>query len=321
MDSIPDSYAKEYARSMHHAVIGLLTVGLGFMMGHPLPLILGVTVYGLSWLYVPDMGFFRAGIDARRAAVKAGVDAERVAEFLRRRDALLISLARERRVRYELLSAVCLDIEGAGADSSAAAGRDPSDLRMRRLDELMWTFLRLLSIEETMEKFLETERREDVPAVLRDAEAEMRRITEELKQLEAQGPSPALESRTRYMNSRLERLEVLRKRQERLQQGKDNLDLVLAEQERLEQQIKLIRADAIATKNSDALSAKIDATVSHLETTNQWLSELDQFKDLSPELPHMDARVGHRSSAEPLLTAEAVVTPRRSSRSRQPTTS
>ena len=82
------------------------------------------------------------------------------------------------------------------------------------------------------------------------------------------------------------------KRAERLGTGRANLALVIAEQERLEQQIKLIRADAIATRNAVALSARIDATVENLEQTNQWLSEMDQFRDLMGDVPLSGTRAG-----------------------------
>ena len=98
---------------------------------------------------------------------------------------------------------------------------------------------------------------------------------------------------------RTERLETLVKRAERLGTGRANLTLVIAEQERLEQQIKLIRADAIATRNAVALSARIDATVENLEQTNQWLSEMDQFRDLMGDVPLTGTRAGFGEPAAP----------------------
>ena len=41
----------------------------------------------------------------------------------------------------------------------------------------------LLGIEESLEQFLESERREDLPSVLKEAEAEARRLTGELEAL------------------------------------------------------------------------------------------------------------------------------------------
>ena len=175
----------------------------------------------------------------------------------------------------------------------------------------MWTYLRLLGIEESLEQFLETERREDLPAVLTDAEAEAARLTSEIDALKARGDNAALETKQRYAGSRLERLEVLRKRRQRLQQAQENLALVLSEQDRLDQQIKLIRADAVATKNAEALTARIDATVEHLDETNKWLSELDEFKDLVADMPSTELRVGYAATVLPPLLDQAQPQPGR----------
>src|SRR4029077_14562048 len=151
-------------------------------------------------------------------------------------------------------------------------------------------------IEESLDDFLETERREDVPSILKEGEAEAARLTSEVDALKAKGSDPTLETKQRYLGSRLERLEVLRKRQQRCEQAQANLDLVVSEQDRLEQQIKLIRADAVATKNAEALTARIDATVEHLDQTNNWLSEMDEFKDLVGDMPPTEQRVGYQAS-------------------------
>ena len=77
-----------------------------------------------------------------------------------------------------------------------------------------------------------------------------------------------------------------------LEQAKANLALVGSEQERLDQQIKLIRADSVATRNAAALTARIDATVENLEHTNKWLSEMDQFRDIVTDMPLATGRAG-----------------------------
>jgi hypothetical protein len=261
------------------------------------------------------MPFFRRWVDGRRAAAQRAADTQKVAEFVRRRDALVASLSSTRRDRYSRLSEVCRDIETASADNLLASADPATDPRLRKLDELMWTYLRLLGIEESLEKFLETERRENLPDLLKDAEAEAARLTGEVDALKAKGPSSAFESKQRYLGSRLERLEVLRKREQRIQQAQDNLSLVVAEQDRLDQQIKLIRADAVATKNAEALTARIDATVEHLDQTNKWLSELDEFKDLVADMPATELRVGYNAATpQPLLTQAQVVARRESIR-------
>jgi len=304
MESQTPQYRREFWRSPHHAGFALATLGLGFLSASPLGLILGATAYILGWIYLPDLGFFKRWVDRRHEAARQAADLAKVQEFIQRRDALIHSLSSALSQRYHRLVEVCRDIESASTDSPLAASGAGGDPRLRKLDELMWTYLRLLGIEESLQRFLETERREDLPALVKEAEDEAARLTRELEELKAKGGGPVFETRQRYLNSRLERLEVLRKRLARVEQARANLALVLAEQERLDQQIKLIRADAVASKNADALTARIDATVEHLDQTNKWLSEMDEFKDLVADMPPTDRRVGYEAARVPPMLPE-----------------
>jgi len=305
MDDQPPNYRREFLGSPHHAAFGLLTLGVAFLSANLLGLIVGGTLYTLGWLHLPDMPFFRRWVDRRHEVARRAAEVQKVADFVRRRDALLDSLTPSRRERYSRLAVVCRDIEVASADNPLASPDPASDPRLRKLDELMWTYLRLLGIEESLEQFLETERREDLPAILEAAQTEATSLTAEVDALKAKRDNSTLETRQRYLGSRLERLEVLRKRQQRIQQAQENLALVMSEQDRLDQQIKLIRADAVATKNAEALTARIDATVEHLDQTNKWLSELDEFKDLVPDMPSTELRVGYAAAATPPLLEQA----------------
>src|SRR5437667_6688012 len=303
MDDQPPNYRREFLGSPHHAAFGLLTLGVGFLSANLLGLIVGGTLYTLGWIHLPEMPLFRRWVDRRHETTRRAAEAQQVADFVRRREALLDSLSASRRERYSRLAAVCRDIETASADNPLASPDPASDPRLRKLDELMWTYLRLLGIEESLEQFLETERREDLPAILEAAQTEATSLTAEVDALKAKRDNSTLETRQRYLGSRLERLEVLRKRQQRIQQAQENLALVMSEQDRLDQQIKLIRADAVATKNAEALTARIDATVEHLDQTNKWLSELDEFKDLVPDMPATELRVGYAGAIPPPVLA------------------
>jgi hypothetical protein len=318
MEAQTPNYRGEFFASPHHATLGLLTLGAGFLSASLLGLIVGGTLYALGWIYLPDLPFFRRWVDRRHERARQEAELVKVAEFMQRRAALLDSLSTSRRERYGRLAGVCRDIEHASSDSPLGAADPATDPRLRKLDELMWTYLRLLSIEESLERFLETERRDDLPGALKEAEAEAARLTADVDALKAKGNAAGLESKQRFLGSRLERLEVLRKRQQRVQQAQENLALVVSEQQRLDEQIKLIRADAVATKNADALTARIDATVEHLDQTNKWLSELDEFKDLVADMPATEMRVGYSVAApapppipEPLRAGRATTQQRR----------
>ncbi len=300
MDDQAPNYHREFFKSPHHAALALVTLGVGFLSAQVLGLIAGATVYVLGWIYGPDMPFFKRWVDRRRDTAKQAEDAQKVAEFIQRRELLLRSLTPPRRERYTRLAQVCRDIETATADNLLASDNPATDPRLRKLDELMWTYLRLLGIEQSVEQFLETERRENVPAVLKDGEVEAARLKSEIDALKAKGGDSTLETKQRFLGSRLDRLEVLRKRVQRTEQAEANLALVVSEQERLDQQIKLLRADAVATKNAESLTARIDATVEHLDQTNKWLSELDEFKDMVGDMPATEQRVGYATTAGPV---------------------
>ena len=299
MDAQPINYHGEFLKSPHHAGLGLLTLGLGFVSGAALPLVIGGTLYALGWVYLPDLSLFRHWVDHRHQVAQHAEEMKKVTDFVQRRDALIASLSDHGREQYRCLALVCRDIEIASADSPLAVGASGTDPRLRKLDELMWTYLRLLGIEDSLERFLEIERREELPKLIKDAEQEIGVRTSEVEALKTKGVSAPLETKQRYLGSRLERLEVLRKRQQRIDQAQENLALVISEQERLDQQIKLIRADSVATKNADALTARIDATVEHLDQTNKWISELDEFKDLVGDMPATEMRVGFDPTPPP----------------------
>lgn len=284
--------------------MALATLGAGVILGadYPLALLVGPAAYVLGWIYVPDFKIFRNWLARKHDAQQLAAAQREAAEFLQRRDALLEQLSPHGRAKYHALAAVCRDIESASAENSLTPDEPAEDPRLRKLDELMWSYLRMLAIDESLQRFLETERRDDVPGLLREAQAEARDLNAEFEALKARGASvSSIDAKERLLNSRLERLDVLQKRLQRIEQTRANLAVVVSEQERLEEQIKLIRADAVATRNTAALSARIDSTVEHLHQTNRWLAEMDEFKDLVGDIPSTPVRVGYDSSKPPVI--------------------
>ena len=56
-----------------------------------------------------------------------------------------------------------------------------------------------------------------------------------------------------------------------------------------------VSADAVCV----AAFARIDATVENLEQTNQWLSQMDQFREFTADLPLTAQRAGFGEKATP----------------------
>jgi hypothetical protein len=296
--AMPDTPRKAFLSSPHHATLGLGALAAA-ILGGPLVAIGGGVAYVLGWVYLPDMPFFSRWREKRAAAV---LEAERQAElgdFAVQRDAMLSQLSKSRRDQHAIFTQTCAQV---------AMGQDP---RARKLEEMQWTYLRLLSMEQTLDIFLEGERRDGVPILLSEAEDEVKALEKELAKAQASG-AEVPSSRARLLESRKSRLEVLRQRAARIEEAQGNAQLAQAELERLDEQAKLIRADAVAAKNTGMMSERIDATFEHLAQTNRWLSEMDSFRDQLGNLP--EGGMGVRS---PLAATTDVEWQRRKQREQQ----
>ena len=309
--SLPPNYRRAFWTSRHHLWLGILTLGLGFASGEPLGLLIGATAYAIGLVFLPDAAFFRRAIDARQNETRDSAAAAQLAAFQQEQEKLLANLSTGRRTRYNQLVTVCSDIEtaSAGAQGTGSAGFDTST-RRQKLEELTWTYLRMLSIEQTLEVYLETERKEQVPASVRALEADTKTLAAEIENLQRTHPNTAtLSGKERLLTSRLERLDALQQRLRRIEQAQANHDLIRSEQERLVEQVKLIRADAIAAQNADTLTSRIDLSIEHLASTNKWLSELAEFKDLTAQMPALPAAAASPPAPAPRVAGRAKVPP------------
>jgi hypothetical protein len=254
-----------------------------------LVLAFGVGLYFLGWVYMPDMPLFRNWVTRNEQAV-SDQDAQRqIQGFVERRRLLVDKLSPECRARYQTVVGICQDIERATKEGSI--GISENDPRLRKLDELMWTYLRLLVMQGSLESYLQTESEQALPKDIEAAQQEIAAMENQIKILAGKGEKP--EAKIRVVESKKERLATLTKRLSRIGDAKDHQALVVAEQDRLVEQIKLLRADALATHNTDTLTARIDATVEQLNETNRMMSQMDQFKDLvSDDMPLSSGRLG-----------------------------
>ncbi|BET67146.1 hypothetical protein ASA1KI_20640 [Opitutales bacterium ASA1] len=256
-------YLKAFAKSFPHGVLALATLGVGFASGEPLGLVVGATAYVLGWVFVGDSGWFRRRVDAaRRAELERREDAA-VAELRAERDALVARLIPPQRRRYDALVQVCRDIEGQLAGPSAAAIGFP----VEKLDGLMWSFLGLLGNESNLATFIERETMEDFDARIQNLEPEVTTLEGELAQVEP--GTPAYESRMQLLASRQESLEALRRRHGQFLRARENLALVRAELDRVEEQLKLVRSDLYASKSVGVVSLRVNDTIDQLASTGR----------------------------------------------------
>jgi hypothetical protein len=267
---------KEFLRSPEHLWTAVGTIGGGLAVGNVIGLLVGVAAYALSWVYLPDMAFFKKKVEAKAEALALREEDAQADEFRVRRDTMRASLKDDSQARYSELAAVCQEIETGSTGNDALFGK---------LDELMWTFLKLLTMEEAIGRFLEESRGEDLDAQIAEAQGEVDKLGSEK-------PVPG-SSKEKLFNSRQQIVEVLQKRKEAITSAQDNLGLVRSEEERLGHQIRLLRAEAVATRNSDLLTVKINSSVATLQDTNALLSQMSSYQELVADMPQTNTRIGY----------------------------
>jgi hypothetical protein len=286
-----ESPRKAFLASPHHATLGLVALGCA-ASGEPLMAIAGLVTYVLGWVYLPDMSFFARWRERKAAAAMETSRQAELGEFAMQRDGMLSQLNGGRPQRYAAFVKTCQQV---------AMGQDP---RARKVEEMQWTYLRLLTIEQSLEVFLEGERRDAVPLVMREATEEVAALEGEIAQLKEQN-APTLAAKERLLESRKSRMEVLHQRSARIQEAQSHLELASAELDRLDEQIKLTRADAVAARNAGNISDRIDATFEHLAQTNRWLSDMDRFRDQLGDVPEGGMGVRSPLASQPVAPQRA----------------
>ena len=143
---------KAFAKSPHHAWLGLLTLGVGVATVSSIGLVAGLAAYALGWIYLPDSRLFNTWLATR----KQGDEGAKLRQFLFQRRQIYDALRSSTRDRYDRLAA---EIENLQQEFLRDPRLNAEIVRQRseRLSNLAWTYLRLLHTGEMLDRFIESE--------------------------------------------------------------------------------------------------------------------------------------------------------------------
>jgi hypothetical protein len=161
--------------------------------------------------------------------------------------------------RYRRLLLECRSIVGVDAPLDREGMFE--DMRAGSLNQILWLFLRLLSSREAVQTTLAQVDRKAL-------EADVQRLEEKLGKADPEGA---------LARSLQASLEIQRKRLENLGRAKSSLEVIEAELERIEHQVRLIREESAVSGGPEVLSSRLDAVSSTLAETSKWM---DQNADL-----------------------------------------
>jgi len=180
--------------------------------------------------------------------------------------------------RYRRIFEQCRLILGINAPLGATGALE--DSRADSLNQLLLLFVRLLSSREMLFSTLGQVDR-------RALEADVERLKEKLAAAEPEGALARSVQAT---------LDIETKRLENLSRAKSNLEVIDAELERIEQQVRLIREESAVSGGPEVLSARLDAVSTTLTETSKWMDQhAELFASLSP-----DDALGEPPSPPPL---------------------
>jgi hypothetical protein len=264
----------------------------------------GLALVGMAATYFQNVGPLFIGAGAELAYLSLLATHPRFQRFVagkmnldttvdaqRKADALIASLPDVDRRRYGTLRQRCLSIlESQFQNDTRAPGyASQSD----SLGRLTWMYLRLLATRQAIFRILREPARPGEPPPL-PGDAQTQRLESRLAELRQRLADPSLRDELR--RSLTGQVELLEQRLARRSEAQQKLAFLDAEIARIEEQVELIREQAVLSTDPERFSQRIDEIGATLGTTGQWIADQQQalgaMDDLISEPPPLAAQGG-----------------------------
>lgn len=157
------------------------------------------------------------------------------------------------------------------------------------LGRLLWVYLRLLMTRQAIEKIVR-----ESGTVRDDAD----RLEERINNLQSRLKEESLGDELR--KSLTGQIEILQQRLEKRREAKEKLAFLDAELTRIQEQVELVREQAVLSADSETVSQRIDQITTTLGGTTQWISEQQKIygavEDLMAEPPALSVNASTKQS-------------------------
>lgn len=251
----------------------LLAVGAGvalaFLSGQPgvvLPLTGAAEILYLGMLSTPPR--FRRAIDARR--LKSVSTTDRDKEL----DTIMATLPEADARRFHELRERCAVLNRLARQFRNAASGDDTlgNLHVDSLERLLWIFLKLLYSKDAITRFLDETDRPSLTAEIAECE-------QQLDGLRNAGGRGSL------VRSLDDKLATMRQRLANYDASRENLELINAELDRIEQKIAAVSEMSLNARDPAAISAQVNGIADSITATTDAIRTLD----VVPTLQYDDA--------------------------------
>jgi hypothetical protein len=202
-------------------------------------------------------------------------------EWQRKVDILVQQLSAEDQQKYRALEARCRGLlEQKIQMQTSSAGFQAQG---EGLSRLLWVYLRLLSTRQAIKRVVRG------PAGTSDEEAD---LAERIGALQARLNERVTEDLKKSLTGQIE---ILQQRLEKRREAKQKLAFLDAELTRIQEQVELIREQAVLSEDPETLSQRIDEITTTLGSTTQWIRDqqkiLGAVEDLTAEPPPLQLKI------------------------------
>jgi len=246
-----------------HMPLNIYSVIAAGVLGllHPGFWLLGIAAESAYLIFVPGSNRFQKVIKGRQL-----LDLQDT--WKNRRDAIIRKLDTQSRARYTTLNEQCISLQTQNVNENATG-----DLHDYGLNQLLWTFLQLLASRDKVSLMLKNTSPEKIQKEITDLES---KIANE----QAGSPLHTSHSST---------LEISRKRLDNLERAREDLDVLDAELQRIEQRFALFREESALSTSAATVTARLDGVMQSLQETSVWLNDhhellADSVDTIPPEV-------------------------------------
>lgn len=224
---------------------------LGF--GHPGFWLLGLAFEAAYMIFLPGNVPFQK-IVIGRDILKEKVLSEK------RKNTMLSFLDSKSVARYEILAQQC-----AGLQKSGQAMFSGSDFKFWEFEQLLATFLQLLTSKARIQSTLSGLSEEKLKKEIDD-------LNTRLEKQQQNSPLYTSLSGT---------IVITRKRLENCGKARENLSIIEAELDRIEKQFTLLKEEAALITDPSMLTSRLDGIMQSMQQTVRWLNDTNEISGLS----------------------------------------
>lgn len=257
-------------------------MGLAALSGHAdvmMPLVMAGELSYLGFLGTHPK--FQRYVDAQEAKSQRQIKSQRNDQILQR---ILHNLPRQKYERYERLRQRCAELRGIASDlKQPESDFSPIDFDSEQsagLDRLLWSHLRLLFTQHSLERFLDNTSVEKM-------EFHRDQLQEQLANVEKQ---PGMTPDNKVLRALKDNLKTTQERIANYERAETNYQFVNLELDRLENKIKALSEMAINRHDPDFISSQVDQVADSLIDTEKTMTELQHVTGLGTideEVPEM----------------------------------